>query len=63
MLVEVAGSTEPATLEVDVISPTVIRLSIRAPQAENDADMGCISLALGLTSDWVKDLIGSNLMD
>lgn len=34
--VEVAGSNEPATLEIDVISPTVIRLSIRAPHLVGD---------------------------
>ena len=39
MQVEVAGSTAPAILEIKVISPTVIRLSIRPPQLENNADM------------------------
>jgi alpha-glucosidase (family GH31 glycosyl hydrolase) len=40
MRVDVAGSTTPAALEIAVISPSVIRLSIRAPQPGGDARLG-----------------------
>ncbi len=39
MQVKIAGSTETATLTLTVISPTVIRLSIRAPQLGDNARM------------------------
>ncbi len=39
MQVKIHGSTEPAILQLSVISPTVIRLSIRALQAGGDTRM------------------------
>ena len=40
MQVQIAGSNSPATLELATLSPTVIRLSIRAPRFEgNDRQM------------------------
>ncbi|HEV2710154.1 MAG TPA: TIM-barrel domain-containing protein [Edaphobacter sp.] len=40
MQAEVSGSTAFASLEIAVISPTVIRLSIHSPQLMDDARMG-----------------------
>ncbi len=34
--VEIAGSSAPANLEIAVLSPTIIRLSIRAPQLDDN---------------------------
>ncbi len=45
--VEIAGSTAPASIEIEAISPKVIRLSIRSQHSEDNANMRLNFIAAG----------------